>query len=103
MTDHLNIPYRLRDAVAEAEQHASDVMRHAGHCPLPWEHKHWQWWVDTFGASEQEFEEMASALARTYHRTRPWRRKERKRIMSDYIRVHAILYSGKGLESVWRC
>lgn len=106
VSDHLSIPYRLRDALAEAEQHANDVKRHAGLCPSGWlkgeAEAYYQWWVETFGASRQEFEEMAAALARSYHRTRRWERKKRQRIMGDYIRVKGILTSGSGLETVWR-
>src|SRR6266576_2230439 len=52
--------------------------------------EHYEWWCDTFGASEIEFEEMQAALAASYKRTPPWRVKRRKEIRDAYIRVYGL-------------
>jgi hypothetical protein len=62
----------------------------------------YEWWVQTFGASETEFEEMKSSLATRFRRTPWWRKSERRAIILDYIKVYAILNAGSGLETVWR-
>lgn len=60
-----------------------------------------QWWIDTFGASEVEFDEMMEALAVRRNRTGWWRFGKRREITAQYARLRGLTTAAGGGQIGW--
>lgn len=99
-------------AMREAEAEAKALMSLHGHKPSSWfrhgdekqaaEEAEYAWWVNVFGMSEQELDEMMAAIARQYKRTLPLFFRKRHRLMAKWVRLSGMKTKAHGLTTEWR-
>lgn len=86
-----------------AEEHARALMEIVGRRPFPYgTEEDFRWWIEVFGASEVEFGDMLDTLVARYRRTPFWRRRRRREIMGEYVKIYGLRTAAMGLETVWR-
>lgn len=103
---YFNTPFKYRDQVRDAEDDARALIRLAvdqGEVEYPWVPfgDDGAWWDSVFDTTELELIEQLNAIAAEYKRTPIYKRKGRKLLMIEYIKVDARLTVGHGLETAW--
>ena len=102
----------IKEAEASAEREVNAAVEMDGvHSRPPYYFLHdpeiaqerYEWYVDVFGASEDELIAALNVAARQVRRSRwPWRWRTRREAFRRYIRIEAQLNRAIGLETEWR-
>jgi hypothetical protein len=111
MTDHLHLwpgiqwSKKMREAeeMARAIMSLSDKRKPLGLFSRDEDTKEalYMWWVEVFGTSEEELDELGDAIVRQYRRTLPFFVRKRHRLMTQWVRLSGMKTAAHGLTTIW--
>lgn len=100
----LLLDYSRASVVREGEEHA-EILMNASYSyspPICDPVGDYEWWVSTFGASKDEFEDIRDDMVRRYRGTSFWRRRRRQTILTEYAKIEGLLAAASGITIGWR-
>jgi hypothetical protein len=102
MENRLSLGIGWRHVVREGEAAANSLKELHGPRPSFLDKQAlYDYWLNAFGITEREMEEMMESIARRYKATRIWRKSERKKLIGQYAYWRGFKAAAQGLSIQW--